>query len=58
MSSKIEHIKVNCFEFCAKHGDELCQSCCCDHRMSNNVTIEDELGEVSEFLDCEVEVSL
>ncbi|KAF5347271.1 hypothetical protein D9756_009964 [Leucocoprinus leucothites] len=48
-------IVVNQFKFCAKHGDELCQSCCCDHRMSNNVTIEEELGDMSEFLETEVE---
>lgn len=50
-------IFVNQFRFCARHGDELCQTCCCDHRMSNNVTIEEELGDVSEFLETEVEVS-
>ncbi|KXN86953.1 hypothetical protein AN958_09450 [Leucoagaricus sp. SymC.cos] len=55
MSAKIEHITVNRFTFCAKHGDELCQACCCDHRMSNNVKIEDELKDVEEFLETEVE---
>ncbi|KAF7759838.1 hypothetical protein Agabi119p4_11533 [Agaricus bisporus var. burnettii] len=39
MASNIEHIIT----------------CCCDHRMSNNVTIEEELGHICEFLDCEVE---
>lgn len=57
MASKIEHIVVNAFMFCAAHGDEYCQMCCCDHRMRNNVTIEDELGDMSEFLGFEVEVS-
>lgn len=50
-------IVVNQFKFCARHGDELCQTCCCDHRMSNNVMIEEELSHVSEFLETEVEVS-
>lgn len=58
MATKIEHIIVNEFKFCAQHGDEYCQTCCCDHRMSNNVTIEEELGHICEFLDCEVEVSM
>lgn len=55
--SNIEHITVNQFTFCAEHGDEYCQACCCDHRMSNNVKIDAELHEISEFLDGEVEVS-
>ncbi|KAF9447779.1 hypothetical protein P691DRAFT_801831 [Macrolepiota fuliginosa MF-IS2] len=53
--SKIEHIIVHEFMFCAAHGDEYCQRCCCDHRMVNNVTIEEELGDMSEFLGFEVE---
>lgn len=50
-----ENIVVNDFMFCLDHGDELCNPCCCDHRMANNVRIEDELGDLSEFVAFEVE---
>lgn len=36
-------IAVNDFFFCAEHGSEYCHTCCCDHRLVNNLRIEDEL---------------
>ncbi|TFK36240.1 hypothetical protein BDQ12DRAFT_687074 [Crucibulum laeve] len=50
-----DNIVVKDFMFCAEHGDEYCHKCCCDHRMGNNVRIEDELGDMSEFFEFEVE---
>ncbi|KAF8636262.1 hypothetical protein AX16_011032 [Volvariella volvacea WC 439] len=54
--TKDKTILVNGFMFCSEHGDEYCHLCGCDHRMSNNVKIEEELEDVVEFLDGEVEV--
>ncbi|KIY73334.1 hypothetical protein CYLTODRAFT_365815 [Cylindrobasidium torrendii FP15055 ss-10] len=28
--------------FCKAHGNEFCNHCCCDHRMCNNILIQDE----------------
>ncbi|KAF8994658.1 hypothetical protein BDQ17DRAFT_1366602 [Cyathus striatus] len=50
-----ENIIVNDFMFCAEHGNEYCHICCCDHRMCNNIRIEDELGDMTEFFEFEVE---
>ncbi|EAU87884.2 hypothetical protein CC1G_01531 [Coprinopsis cinerea okayama7 len=44
-----DHIVVNDFMFCAEHGDEYCHACCCDHRLTNNIRIEDELEGVEKF---------
>lgn len=33
-------IVVNDFMFCTDHGSEYCPSCTCDHRLSNNFSIE------------------
>lgn len=39
-----ENIVVNDFMFCSDHGQEYCHRCCCDHRMCNNMSIEDEIA--------------
>jgi hypothetical protein len=51
-----DNIIVNDFMFCTAHGNEHCYVCFCDHRMCNNIRIEDELGDMSEFLEFDVEV--
>ncbi|KAF5337902.1 hypothetical protein D9758_013096 [Tetrapyrgos nigripes] len=38
------NIVVNDFMFCANHGSEVCYACFCDHRMTNNIRIEEELA--------------
>ncbi|TFK19474.1 hypothetical protein FA15DRAFT_682937 [Coprinopsis marcescibilis] len=43
------NIVVNDFMFCADHGDEYCHACCCDHRLTNNIRIEDVLQDDSRF---------
>ncbi|KAH6912225.1 hypothetical protein BKA70DRAFT_1184850 [Coprinopsis sp. MPI-PUGE-AT-0042] len=43
------NIVVNGFMFCADHGDEYCFACCCDHRLTNNIRIEDELQKDPHF---------
>jgi hypothetical protein len=50
------HILVNAFIFCFEHGDEHCRECFCDHRMCNNIRVEDELVNITEFFEYEVEV--
>ncbi|GLB44393.1 hypothetical protein LshimejAT787_1700200 [Lyophyllum shimeji] len=50
-----ENIIVNDFMFCLDHGDELCHRCFCDHRLTNNIRIEDDLGDLSEFIAFEIE---
>ncbi|KAF8064429.1 hypothetical protein FPV67DRAFT_1505045 [Lyophyllum atratum] len=50
-----ENIVVNDFMFCLDHGDEFCHLCCCDHRMCNNIRIEDDLGDLSDFVAFQVE---
>ena len=52
----IAHILVNAFIFCFEHGDEHCRECFCDHRMCNNISVEDELVNITEFFEFEVEV--
>ncbi|KAF8637224.1 hypothetical protein AX17_002975 [Amanita inopinata Kibby_2008] len=44
-------IVVNDFMFCAEHGDEVCYHCCVDHRLTNNVQIEDELNNLEDVFD-------
>ncbi|KAH6914313.1 hypothetical protein BKA70DRAFT_1095064 [Coprinopsis sp. MPI-PUGE-AT-0042] len=39
------NVEVNDFMFCAVHGNEYCIDCACDHRMCNNVRIDDQLGQ-------------
>ena len=36
-----ESIQVNRFRFCQDHGDELCHTCLCDYRMTNNIRVKD-----------------
>jgi len=50
------HILVKDFMFCFEHGDEYCRECFCDHRMCNNIRIEDKLDDMAEFFEFEVEV--
>ena len=50
------HITVNTFVFCAKHGDEYCQSCCIDHRLTNNARVENELSELEDIFEIGLEV--
>ena len=49
-----DNIVVNDFMFCRDHGKEYCNLCFCDHRMCNNIRIEDEIGELPESFDVEV----
>jgi hypothetical protein len=52
------NVEINDFMFCAVHGNEYCNHCACDHRMCNNVRIEDQLERVfSEQEACERDVS-
>ncbi|PFH47989.1 hypothetical protein AMATHDRAFT_66382 [Amanita thiersii Skay4041] len=44
-------ILVNKFTFCTKHGDELCNLCSVDHRLTNNVQIEDELNNLEDVFE-------
>jgi hypothetical protein len=39
-------------------GNSNLMVCFCDHRMCNNIRIEDELGNISEFLEFDVEVHI
>ncbi|KAI3622132.1 ankyrin repeat and mynd domain-containing protein 2-like [Moniliophthora roreri] len=39
----MDNIVIGDFMFCAEHGSEYCNKCCCDHRMCNNIRIEEEL---------------
>ena len=48
-----DHIIVNDFMFCQDHGKEWCAICCCDHRMCNNIQIEDQL-DLDDNIDVEV----
>ncbi|KAI9209219.1 uncharacterized protein BJ171DRAFT_485777 [Polychytrium aggregatum] len=36
-------IFANGFAFCFPHGQEWCHLCCVDHRLTNNVIMEDDL---------------
>ncbi|KAK1230931.1 hypothetical protein PQX77_005962 [Marasmius sp. AFHP31] len=38
-----DNVVINGFMFCEPHGSEYCHSCGCDHRMCNNIRIEEEL---------------
>ncbi|KAJ8076759.1 hypothetical protein AAF712_000381 [Marasmius tenuissimus] len=40
-----DNIVINGFMFCEPHGSEYCHSCSCDHRMCNNIRIEEELAQ-------------
>lgn len=51
-----DNIIVNDFMFCRDHGFEYCYRCCCDHRMCNNVRVEDELGGIAEATGFDYEV--
>lgn len=53
------NILVNDFMFCAAHGSEFCLVCFCDHRMCNNIRVEDELSNMSElFLDLDFDIEV
>ncbi|KAF9471248.1 hypothetical protein BDN70DRAFT_820244 [Pholiota conissans] len=43
-------IQVNGFVFCENHGDEWCHKCCYDHRMTNNIQIEDDLQDINDSM--------
>ena len=48
-------IQVNGFRFCHNHGDEMCHTCRCDYRMTNNIRGKDHSFDMEAF---DVEVSL
>ena len=49
-------IIVNSFTFCATHGDEYCQECGVDHRMTNNAQVEDDLSKLEDVFEIGLEV--
>ncbi|KAF8690360.1 hypothetical protein AX14_002976, partial [Amanita brunnescens Koide BX004] len=48
-------IIVNSFTFCATHGDEYCQECGVDHRMTNNARVEDDLSKLEDVFEIGLE---
>ncbi|KAH9821047.1 hypothetical protein DFH28DRAFT_883865 [Melampsora americana] len=40
---RIHNVVINEFMFCNLHGKELCFECLVDHRLGNNLMIEEEL---------------
>ncbi|EGG01707.1 uncharacterized protein MELLADRAFT_110827 [Melampsora larici-populina 98AG31] len=38
-----QNIIINEFMFCNSHGKETCQECLVDHRLGNNLILEDDL---------------
>ena len=49
-------ITVNAFAFCAKHGDEFCQPCRVDHRLTNNAQVDNELSNLEDIFEIGLEV--
>ncbi|KZV93264.1 ribonuclease H-like protein [Exidia glandulosa HHB12029] len=43
-----ENVLVRDFMFCDDHGQEWCGRCCCDHRMCNNIRIEEYVDEYTD----------
>jgi len=49
-------IIVNSFTFCERHGDEYCQSCGVDHRLTNNAQVADDLSNLEDVFEIGLEV--
>lgn len=49
-----DNILVNDFMFCSDHGEEYCMRCFCDHRMCNNIRVEDDIEDLTEDLNFDV----
>lgn len=49
-----DNILVNDFMFCSEHGNEYCGRCFVDHRICNNVRIEDRIEDLAEDFNFDV----